>query len=329
MNVVADYYKGDLPWMVDSTILLVRHGSQAYGTATPESDLDVKGVAIPPRKYFTGFLNHFEQAESKEPNDLTIYDIRKFIQLAADCNPNIIEVLWADESDYLYIDWWGKLLVQHRADFLSQKARHTFSGYAIAQLKRIKTHRRWLLHPPKEKPQRHHYNLPETTVIAKDQMGVIQNFEEKGVCDLDAQFGATVMEAYRRERSYWNAMTEWGQYLNWKQTRNPKRAELEAKFGYDCKHAMHLVRLMRMCREVLTSGKVVVRRHDAEELTAIRNGAWDYDFLIQWAEEKDAELGELVKTTQLPHHPDRVALDRLCRKVVESHFSIGRDTENS
>src|ERR1039458_5020213 len=34
------------------------------------------------------------------------------------------------------------------------------------------------------------------------------------------------------------------QYNGWKAQRNPKRAELEAKFGYDTKHAMHLVRLM-------------------------------------------------------------------------------------
>ena len=81
----------------------------------------------------------------------------------------------------------------------------------------------------------------------------------------------------------------------------------------------------------LDGRQIGIFRHPSspEELLAIRNGAWDYDFLIQWAEEKDAELGELVKITQLPHHPDRVALDRLCRKVVESHFSIGRDTENS
>ncbi len=37
---------------------------------------------------------------------------------------------------------------------LDLRAGYTFSGYAVAQLKRIKTHRRWLIHPPTHKPTR-------------------------------------------------------------------------------------------------------------------------------------------------------------------------------
>lgn len=332
LDAVSRYYKGDLEWLPKATILLVRHGSQAYGTSTPESDLDVKGVAIPPSRYFTGFLHRFEQAEQKEKEgdgvDLTIYDVRKFFLLAADCNPNIIEVLWVDPTDILHINAWGRLLIQHRDKFLSQKAKHTFSGYAVAQLKRIKTHREWLLNPPKAKPDRVEFGLPETTLVGRDQMGVIEKFASKGTCDLEAQFGSTVMDAYRRERSYHNALSRWNQYQTWKKTRNPERAALEEKFGYDCKHGMHLVRLMRMCAEVLTVGQVRVRRPDAEELLAIRNGAWSYDRLVEWAEQQDASMDELVKTSPLPYSPDRNALDKLCRDIVESHFSISPDSRS-
>ena len=657
MTPIAEHYQGDIPWVPQATILLVRHGSQAYGTALPGSDLDVRGVAIPPQRYFTGFLYRFEQAEQKPPlPDLTIFDIRKFFQLAADCNPNIIEILWVDPSDILYIDHWGRWLLQHRSDFLSQKAKYTFSGYAISQLKRIRTHRKWLLNPPKAKPERRDFGLPETTAISADQMGVIAALLAKEETVLSVS--EDVMTLYARERSYHNALTQWAQYQTWKKSRNPSRAALEAQFGYDCysedtefltqegwkkfdnisteylatvrldtgelewqrptaridkfsdtlyeirqncsravvtanhnllvspvrrsrkngfstvcikpvwdlisvenllgskrlfyhtrkspsrreksqihfsddflalgglylsdgsmeyrggqvkclrlsqkkrgkyrwaanrlmsifnmrrydyeketvwvlhgsiageierhfgsrrlggkklppwalhlsseefeilwdhwrygdgtkyssrdviytssrqladqlqaaalcagfccarygpyanntafgvsrmyhvvrptkgrgfgllsrknlhlrpegksrvvcftvpngtlitrnnglsaihgncKHAMHLVRLMRMCREILTEGVVFVRRPDAEELLAIRNGAWEYDQLIEWAEKQDAELEELVKTSPLPHSPDRVFLDKLCREMVQSHFSILED----
>ncbi|AEZ66297.1 hypothetical protein phiTE_131 [Pectobacterium phage phiTE] len=36
--------------------------------------------------------------------------------------------------------------------------------------------------------------------------------------------------------------------------RNAARHELEEKFGYDTKHAMHLVRLLRMSQEILETG---------------------------------------------------------------------------
>jgi uncharacterized protein len=293
--------------------------------------LDIKGIAIPPIEYFLGWLHRFEQVESKEP-DMSIYDIRKFFQLAADCNPNIIEVLWGDDSDILQQNIQGERLRLHKRDFLSQKAKHTFSGYAVAQLKRIKTHKKWLLNPVEHKPTRAEFNLPETTVLAADQLGAIKAVirddwtrEDKfvNIKEITSQeFDANVMAIYQKERSYHNALTGWQQYQNWKKTRNTARAELEAKFGYDTKHAMHLVRLMRMCREIIITGEVIVKRPDREELLSIRQGAWKYDALIEWAEKQDKEIGALLEHCKLPHSPDREKLDNLCVDMLEDWLGV-------
>lgn len=265
----------------DNTIYLTKHGSQAYGTNTSESDLDIKGVMIPPKEYYFGFTKHVEQIEESEPDDLVIYEIRKFFRLAADCNPNIIEVLHTDESDILFIDKFGRKLRDAANKFLSQKAKHTFSGYAHSQLKRIKGHYRWLKDPP----------------------GDPRNLENRHVSD--------------------NMIIEWKQYQTWRKNRNPKRAALEEKHGYDTKHAMHLVRLLRMGEEILKTGKVHVRRPDREELLAIRNhGIWKYDDLIEWAEKKDEELTEFYESgkSPLPHSPPREELDKLCVELVEEYL---------
>lgn len=71
-----------------------------------------------------------------------------------------------------------------------------------------------------------------------------------------------------------------------------------------CKHAMHIVRLLRMGEEVLRDGVINVKRADAQELLAIRNGEWTYEELLAWAEEQDTKLDELVKTSPLPPKPD-------------------------
>ena len=70
------------------------------------------------------------------------------------------------------------------------------------------------------------------------------------------------IEIMQKERQYTGAKREWDQYQNWKKTRNSARAELEEKYGYDTKHAYHLVRLIRMCRETLITGLVTVKRPD-------------------------------------------------------------------
>lgn len=120
------------------------------------------------------------------------------------------------------------------------------------------------------------------------------------------------------ERQYTGRLREWQHFQDWKKNRNPARAELEAKFGYDAKHAMHLVRLTKMCRELLVEGVVRVRRPDAEELLEIRNGCWTYEQLLEYSNREDAELQELVKTSKLPRQPDRKKLDELCLTIIQS-----------
>ncbi len=126
----------------------------------------------------------------------------------------------------------------------------------------------------------------------------------------------------QKEREYTSKKREWDQFKNWERTRNKDRASLEAKYGYDTKHGYHLVRLIRMCREILTTGKVIVKRPDFEELLAIRNGAWECDYLIEWADQQDKELDELYKTCNvLPKMPDSDYLDRLNIELVERSLS--------
>jgi hypothetical protein len=125
------------------------------------------------------------------------------------------------------------------------------------------------------------------------------------------------IELLAREKRYTAAKRDWSAYETWKRERNPARAALEAKHGFDAKHAMHLVRLLRMCREILETGKVNVRRPDAEELLAIRHGAWSYDQLAEWFDREDASLNDAVTKSTLPKAPDIEAIDRVCVEIVE------------
>lgn len=56
-----------------------------------------------------------------------------------------------------------------------------------------------------------------------------------------------------------------------------KRKKLVEKFGYDCKNAAHLIRLMRMCNEWLVSHEFEVHRKDAQQLIDIKTGKWSLE----------------------------------------------------
>lgn len=362
------------------TILLTIGGSRAYGIHTDSSDVDVKGVAIPPKEYLLGCDKKFDQAEGdnmqtfidlfsneeleaikREKLEGTVYALNKFLKLAIDANPNILDVLFCRDSEIRYSNYIGEELRDNRDLFISAKCKHTFSGYAMAQLKRIRLHRKWLLNPPNKKPERSDYNLFEG--VEKKQLDaalaavnkVVDGWQldlsrlEKservpimnGVEEFMAEFSVAFDERWKaagrtigysenflaildKEREFRSAVENWKQYNNWKKNRNEKRAALEAKYGYDCKHGAHLYRLLKMGREILETGKVNVWREDRDEILAIRNGKWPYEKLVEWAEEEDKSLTEVYKKKEyvISHKPDRVAINKLCVNLTQKFLSL-------
>tara|TARA_Y100000310_G_scaffold281043_1_gene301213 strand:+ start:173 stop:1078 length:906 start_codon:yes stop_codon:yes gene_type:complete len=286
-------------------IYLVVHGSRAYGLHTPESDWDVKGITIPPTEYFYSPFRSFEQLEdknaiphldgmSKIPSkdvEGVVYSLNKFIKLAADCNPNMIDMLHVRDEDVLFIETLGEELRKHRDLFLSKKARFTFTGYAMAQLKRIRGHYERITNPPTEPSQ-------EDFIVKKKTPG------------------GTEYTLFN-EQEYKATKKKYQQYLIWRRDRNPDRSKLEEQYGYDTKHAMHLVRLLRMGVEILRGDGVNVFRDDNEELLGIRRGSMSYDELIAYAAELEREIEALYETSPLPHQPDRAALEALGIKLTK------------
>lgn len=123
-------------YLGDNIILLALGGSRAYGTNLPESDIDVRGVAINPSKQIFGLEGDFEQVVETN-TDTTIYSLNKMVKLLLSCNPNTIEILGCRPEDYLYITPYGQEILDNKQNFLSIRAIDTFGGYARAQYNRL------------------------------------------------------------------------------------------------------------------------------------------------------------------------------------------------
>lgn len=271
----------------DQLILKVRAGSHAYGLAGPHSDEDSRGVCLPPKAALTG-LQTFEQHEDAK-SDNVVYGLPKFIRLALEGNPNLIETLFTD--DVLFIDSYGQRLVENREIFLSRRVAERFGHYAISQLKRLENHHRWWAHPPQQP-------VPPA---------------------LNAQ-GKAEFPNQKARLSYEQATKEWNHYQRWLRERNSARAELERQFGYDTKHAMHLCRLLKMGEEILSTGQVLVRRPDAEWLKGVRQGSFGYEELVEWARAREEGLRQMRESSPLPEEPDTVKAEQLLMEIQEAYF---------
>ena len=173
------YYTGNLNWLPARTIYMTRHGSHAYGTNVPESDEDLRGVCIAPKEYYLGYQKIFHNYIQAEP-DFTVFELRKFLHLASECNPNVVELLFTDPSDHLYVHPLMKEVLEKRDLFLSQRAKHTFSGFAMAQLRKIERHAKWLKAAP-VLPTRADFGLDSETLLPKEQLGAALSLVERQV----------------------------------------------------------------------------------------------------------------------------------------------------
>lgn len=363
------------------TILFVIAGSRSYGLHTENSDVDVKGVCIPPiPPYKIGILDSFEQAESqqhlstffdlltKEEQDVTllecagqeyktaadgvIYDIAKFFKLALNANPNILEVLFCDDQDIRFITPAGEKLREARDLFLSKKVVWSYQGYAFSQMKRIKNHRSFLLNPAQKPPKREDFGLPPDrsllsgdeqnaflwvlAEILKDKVSEFRLTEEtraelqdkidvfgaiqSGVPDhvwptIKDITGATTefIQVMQAERKYKSARASWKSYQSWIKNRNPERAAIEKKCGFDGKHGLHLARLMKQGKQILQEGTLRVRltKEDREWLMQIREGHFPFEELEEWFEREQTEMKEAVEISSLPKKPNRKKADEL------------------
>ncbi len=350
------------------TILIGLAGSHGYGLSRPESDLDYRGVFIAGKSAYLG-LDRIEQKDTgwdtemgifnflDREKDTVIYELKKFIQLLTGANPNILELLWLKQ--YPVKTAVGEYLIQHRQMFLSKRVKHTYSGYAFAQIKKIESHRKWLLNPPTEQPTPEKFGLIAEHPLSKEELHAFleylyslirgkieylaeaQELHQLLTGDIDykgllkqhhltedvleytqnlTNSRGDFIKLLQKSQQYRNALREWNAYQSWQTNRNPARAGMERQSGFDLKHAMHCIRILRTGLEILRSSEVHVDRRDAgdaDQLKAILHGELTYEQVTKIADNLFAELDRAYDTSILPHHPDLPAINQLCIELVE------------
>lgn len=320
-------------WIEDRIILKVYKGSHAYGTNHPASDVDIGGICIPPKAFLYGF-HSFEQYESKKytqypgyakkklPADTVIYGLHKFVKLAFDCNPNIIETLYTDRTNIVYCNSLGRMLIDNRNLFLTRRARHTFGGYAFSQLRRLTNKL------PMEDSKNKISRLSETgrnlkIHLVRIEHRVSQYFQKEHLTSDDIQeilnLRSEMVSVNQRlmvieeERAGIEAIVGGGNHNH-----HGSHAGLIERYGYDVKHAMHLIRLLHMGLEILTEGECRVLRPDNNYLLSIRQGEYSLDQIKEEAEKLFSLLDEAYVKSKLPDSPDIERVNQLLIDITEA-----------
>lgn len=137
-TVIYKTYAGSRSYGTNITMEMAKKRAEEKG-GNPEdylSDVDIRGIFIPHRKYLFGQQTVDEYRDPTE-EDTVYFSLRKFVQLAIECNPNVVEQLFVREEDILYMHPIGKELRDMRYEFLTKNAYGRFGSYAWSQLNKM------------------------------------------------------------------------------------------------------------------------------------------------------------------------------------------------
>lgn len=316
------------PHLGESMLFATFGGSHSYGTNVQGSDIDVRGCALNSVRDIIGRTN-FEQVIDNA-TDTVIYSFNKLIGLLENCNPNTIEMLGCKPDTYVFYHPIGKMLVEKRKMFLSQKAVYSFGGYANQQLRRLQAALARDRFDQTEKEKQILSSCKSAMMTFNERY---QDFEDGAIHlevdksikeDLDTEIFVDVSLSHYPLRDYKNMWSdlntivkEYGKITQ----RNKRKDDLHLN-----KHAMHLIRLYLMCIDILEKGDIITyREKDLPLLLAIRNGEFqkeDSTFRSEFYEmldEYERRMNYAKENTSLPQKPDYKAIENF---VMETNLTV-------
>lgn len=328
-------------------------GSQAYGTATPASDQDFKGVYIQHPDDILGF-NYLEQFEVSK--DECYYEVRRFLQLLQSANPTVLEMLFMPEECVLETSSVFDLIVQNRDKFLTKKCLHSFGGYAIAQIKKAKgldKKMNWERERVARKtPFDFCFVYENGKTLSLEQFLNRENIKQEncGLVNLN-HFKDCYALYFHPQNGFYNGIVsensnevklssvpknespltmmyfnkdgysmhckDYREYTEWLAKRNTQRyVDIKGhNQQIDGKNLLHCRRLLDMALEIATEKKLIVKRPNADYLLQIRRGEVDLETIINDAEKDIKKLEEAYSQSDLPDEVDKDFVNDLLLKI--------------
>ncbi len=326
-------------------------GSRAYGLATPTSDTDIKGVFLLPKVRFYGL--EYTRQVSNASNDIVYYELGRFMELLSMNNPNILELLNTPEEHVRFKhDALKKIRPE---TVLSKLCKDTFGKFALSQIKKAKGLKKKIVNPmAKERKsvlefcyvnymngslplskflEQKSWNQANCGLVKISNMhnmyglyycrdesykGIIQTTESNDISLSSIPKGEKQQTLlFFNKNGYSSYCKEYREYWEWVEKRNDVRYENTKSHGknYDAKNMMHTFRLLDMAIEIAKEGQVNVHRPNRAFLLEVKSGKFEYDHLLELANEKQREMDEAFDSSTLPDRPDQEVINRLSFEI--------------
>lgn len=313
-------------------LVKVVHGSHLFGTSTPTSDQDYKGVHLPSGQAIIlqrpeNVIDRSIKAKlengknSEEAVDYQSYSLDKFARMLMDGDGVAMEVLYANDEAIVEMDpeWPAireeckKLITREIKGFVGyckqQAAKYGIKGSRMEAVEKLNAliAKGIAKHGEKARLEVMHEDLVK--FVAEVEMATLENVQ--------TPHGKFIMniECCERKMSYRNKLIEVQKVFGAVWKNYGKRAEsAKTNDGIDWKAISHAVRVARQAHEMLQTKTITFPRPDAAELVEIKLGKQDYKKIQPVLEALVDDIDRIASSSPLPETVDPEVYNSLILK---------------
>ena len=298
-------------------------GSEAYGSATSSSDIDIYGFCIPPQNvlfpHIVGIIPGFDRnvqgfeqyqqhhimdadahAGKGQEYDIQIFNIVKYFRLCLDGNPNMIDSLFTPQDCVRFQTTLAVEVRDNRRLFLSMDIVPKFRGYALSQIGKMVNKK-----------------IVDDVLDLEHLECTYEELQEVSIDEIDELLrnGMSLSDIPMETLQEYSAIMH--------RVLESKRAEQIniGKADYDVKFAMHAIRLLCELEQILETGDIDLRR-DAEFYKAVRRGDFTREEIVTWVDHKALHLEEIKSRSLqvIPSKPKEKEVKELLVNCLEQHY---------
>lgn len=315
------------------TLVLMNYGSHLYGTATPESDTDIKGVFLPSFRDLLLTRTPRHQSHStgdgvnkntKDDRDEELYSLHYFVEMACQGETVAIDMLHAPPEMLLESSPTWLALRSFRSRFYTKNLK-AFVGYARRQASKygVKGSR-----------------LASARTVEAVFAGEVAHDQAVCVAAVRDRLADMALEHVHLSDEWvevcgkkfqWNARVS--EYLptlrRFVTTYGDRARQAELNQGIDWKAVSHAFRAAYEVRSILVCGDLTFPLVEAPYLLEVKKGLVSFADASKQLESLMDELEGLAAVSALPSKVDREWVDNWLLSTLEREYGVGplwRDT---
>lgn len=287
-------------------------GSYLYGTSTPDSDTDYRGVVLPTKEQL--LLGRLPKSIRGEGEDEEYYNLHYFIKLACDGQTVAFDMLFAPSTMVVSTSFLWKKIQDNRDKFLSKNIK-AFIGYARSQASKYSIKGERLTTAKKVLSYMEMCDLNDRMskiwhLLGGEHIHSVEDtpngIKQKQVCGKILQ---ETMNVHYAQGILNKFVDEYG-----------KRARSAASSsGKDWKAISHAVRVLLEVEELLENRTITFPLKEKDFVKRIKLGEINMKEVVQFIDTKEARVQKLCDGSDLPERVNRKFWDKFIIKTMKEY----------